>query len=246
MAVRPLKITVLADARQASRELSSFGSRLRGALGGAAALVGFAGIAAGVKSVVTAASDAEQSIGATETVFGKFADNVIAKSDKAAKSYGLSANDYRTSANLIGSLFKNQGVAVDKLAGKTDDMIGVASDLAATFGGTTADAVDALGSSLQGRVRPDGEVRHLPQAVDDQRRGDEGRPRQDDHGVQRPDAGAADRREAAGDHEPGHEAGRQLDGPVRPRDRHLRPQAAGARGPARQREGADRLRPCSR
>lgn len=106
------------------------------------------------KASVKAASDAQQSIGATETVFGKFAGTVIKTSNQAADSVGLSANAYRENANLIGSLLGNQGVAQDKLAAKTKAMIGTASDLAATFGGTTSDAVEALTSAFKGEFDP--------------------------------------------------------------------------------------------
>ena len=87
-------------------------------------------------------------------MFGRFADTVERTSKRAAEKFGLSANEYRENANLIGSLFKNQGVEADKLAGKTRDMIGVGSDLAATFGGTTKEAVEALGSAFKGEFDP--------------------------------------------------------------------------------------------
>lgn len=119
----------------------------------AAAAAGAFAVKFGVEAV-NAASDAQQSIGATETVFKEFADTVIRESEDAADKFGLSANEYRENANLLGALFKNQGVAVEDLAGKTDEMIGVASDLAATFGGTTKDAVEALGSAFKGEFDP--------------------------------------------------------------------------------------------
>lgn len=100
------------------------------------------------------ASDAQQSLGATEAVFGKFADRVIKTSDNAANRFGLSANSYRENANLIGSLFKNQGVKTDQLAKKTKDFVAIGSDLAATFGGTTTSAVEALGSAFKGEFDP--------------------------------------------------------------------------------------------
>lgn len=119
----------------------------------AAAAAGAFAVKFGVEAV-NAASEAQQSIGATETVFREFADTVIKESETAAEKFGLSANEYRENANLIGSLFKNQGVELDELAGKTDDMIGVASDLAATFGGDTKTAVEALGSAFKGEFDP--------------------------------------------------------------------------------------------
>ena len=128
---------------------SGFGSKLGLAMKAGLAAGGIA-LAAFGKASLDAASDAQQSLGATETVFGKFADSVIATSDKAAQQYGLSANEYRENANLLGALFKNQGVALKDLGSSTDTMISKASDLAATFGGTTADAVGALGAAFKG------------------------------------------------------------------------------------------------
>ena len=161
----PIRISILANASQARREISSvanetssMGSKL-GRIGkvlGTVAVAGLAVAGAGAAVVkfgadsVKAASDAQQSLGATQTVFGKFADTVIKTSDNAATKYGLSANVYRENANLIGSLFKNQGVSLDELGGKTEKMIGIGADLAATFGGTTTDAVNALGAAYKG------------------------------------------------------------------------------------------------
>jgi hypothetical protein len=103
---------------------------------------------------VSAASDAQQSLGGTQAVFGKYADAVVAKSGKAAEAVGLSANQYRESANIVGSLFKGQGVAADQLAGKTDNLIKMGADLSATYGGTAADAVEALTSAYKGEFDP--------------------------------------------------------------------------------------------
>lgn len=115
----------------------------------------FVGLAVGqavnaIKSVVSAASDAQQSLGATQTVFGKFADSVVTDSKRAATQFGLDANTYRENANLLGSLFSNQGVAAKRLSGATKEMISVGADLSATFGGTTTDAVAALSSAFKG------------------------------------------------------------------------------------------------
>lgn len=147
-------------ARKSGRLRGAMGS-LKSSVGGFArewgalgALAAGAGLAKLMGSSIKAASDAQQSMGATESVFGKAADSVIKKSNGAATAYGLSANQYRESANLIGSLFKNQGVATDQLAGKTDSMVKLGGDLAATFGGTTKEAVEALGSAFKGEFDP--------------------------------------------------------------------------------------------
>jgi hypothetical protein len=160
MAGNTIKVAITSDTRGLTQGLKSSESQLA-SFGKKAAKAGaFAALAIGVGMVkfgaasVRAASDAQQSIGATETVFGKFASSVIKNSQAAADSVGLSGNAYRESANQIGALLSNQGVASDKLAGKTDKLVKMGADLAATFGGTTKDAVDALASSFKGEFDP--------------------------------------------------------------------------------------------
>lgn len=159
----PITIAILGDNRGLNRSLGQTEGRL-GKLGGVArgagkviagglVVAGAAAVGFGV-AAVKSASSAQQSIGATETVFGKFASRVVGDSKRAADEFGLSANEYRENANLIGSLFRNQGVQADELAGKTKDMIRTGSDLAATFGGKTKDAVAALGSAFKGEFDP--------------------------------------------------------------------------------------------
>lgn len=151
----------MGDVRDINKKLGDVNSKL-GGFGKSASKLGgmlrtaFAGVAIGAvfKDIVSGASDAQQSLGGTEAVFGKFANTVKKRSNEAANAYGLSANSYRESANLIGAQLKNQGLAMDQLAGKTDKLIGLGSDLAATYGGTTKDAVDALSSAFKGEFDP--------------------------------------------------------------------------------------------
>jgi hypothetical protein len=145
----PIVVAIEGDNRGLNTSIGQSESRI-GKFGKVAAGVGRTvarGVAVGVVALgafgvasVKAASDAEQSLGASETVFGKYADTVVKQSRRADTQLGLSANSYRESANLIGSLFRNQGVAADQLAGKTRGMIKTGADLAATYGGTTAQA----------------------------------------------------------------------------------------------------------
>jgi hypothetical protein len=112
------------------------------------ALAAFGGFA------INAASDAEQSIGATSTVFGSFADEIVRKSNEAATAVGLSANAYRESANVLGALLANQGLTGERLAQTTEQLITTGADLSAVFGGTAQEAVEALSSALKGEFDP--------------------------------------------------------------------------------------------
>ncbi|MCI7551650.1 MAG: hypothetical protein MSS97_04900, partial [Arcanobacterium sp.] len=103
---------------------------------------------------VKAAADLEQSSGAVDKVFKNYADTVHKYASQAATSVGISANAYNELATLIGTQLKNGGTAMDQLAGKTDNLVKLGADLAAGFGGTTKDAVEALSSALKGERDP--------------------------------------------------------------------------------------------
>lgn len=150
-----INIAILANAQKAKAELQSVATTAQRVGDGfrkmaAPATVALGGIGVLAKGAAQAASDAEQSLGGTEAIFGKFADTVIKTSGDAAQRFGLSANEYRDSANLIGALLKNQGVSMGDLAGKTDQLVARGADLAAMFGGTASDAVGALTAAFKG------------------------------------------------------------------------------------------------
>ena len=154
MAGRPIRISILANGSQARREVQGFGSTLKKAFGAAAALGVGVGVVKTFKDITTAASDAQQSLGATESVFKKYADTVVDRSEKAAESIGLSANEYRELSNVSGAMLKSSGMPLRKIADLTDKLNRRAADMAATFGGTTADAVSAVSSLLRGEADP--------------------------------------------------------------------------------------------
>jgi phage-related protein len=159
----PIRISVLANASQATRTFdtvstraSSMASNIAGAGRKIAAglAIGAAGAVALGKSVVSSASDAQQSLGATETVFGKYADTVIKRSKDAALQIGLSANEFRELSNVTGALLQGAGVPLQQTAQLTDNLNRRAADMAATFGGTTREAVEAISSLLKGAGDP--------------------------------------------------------------------------------------------
>ncbi|WP_288516792.1 hypothetical protein [uncultured Bifidobacterium sp.] len=119
-----------------------------------AASAALAAIGAGAATCAKAAGDLQQSVGGVETVFGDSSKQMLAWSKNAAKSVGLSQNEYNQFATLVGSQLQNFGMSVDQSASKTNELIGLGADLSSMFGGTTADAVDALSSALKGEMDP--------------------------------------------------------------------------------------------
>lgn len=147
-----LRIVVDMDTKGASAgasRLSKGVSKMTGpAVAAGAAVIGLA-VSSG-----KAASRLQQSQGAVESVFGKSADKIQKWADAADSSVGLSEAAYGEMASVIGAQLKNIGVPMDQVADKTNDLIGMGADLSATYGGTTAEAVEALGSALRGETDP--------------------------------------------------------------------------------------------
>ena len=119
-----------------------------------AAGAALAAIGAGAATCAKAAGDLQQSVGGVETVFGDSSKQMLAWSKNAAKSVGLSQNEYNEFATLVGSQLQNFGMSAEQSAIKTNELIGLGADLSSMFGGTTADAVDALSSALKGEMDP--------------------------------------------------------------------------------------------
>lgn len=154
-----LRVKVIADATSAALGLDKVdksASKMRRGLSAAAVPAAAAGAAvlAFGKASVDAASATQQAMGAVDAVFGKSSDKVKAWAEGAADSVGLAASEYANMASLIGSQLQNMGVPMDKVAGKTNDLIKMSADLAAQYGGTTAEAVEALSSALRGETDP--------------------------------------------------------------------------------------------
>lgn len=108
------------------------------------------GLIAAGKATGDLAAAAEQNVGAVNTVFGDAGATVIGYSKTAANAVGLSASSYNELAASVGGSLKSTGMATDKMAAKTKDMIAAASDLSSVFGGTTAEATGAMGAALRG------------------------------------------------------------------------------------------------
>ena len=165
MAGNVVRATLIADARQfksgfkdAEKATDGFEGKIgktaglaKGLLAGAAA----AAVVAFAKDSIRAFSELEQSVGSVESVFGSAADDITSRARSAAGEFGLSMDDFNQSAATLGAQLKNVlGLSAEEAAGQVTDLIAKASDMAATFGGTTSDAISAIGSLMRGERDP--------------------------------------------------------------------------------------------
>ena len=150
-----LVLSIVADTRDAVRGLNDTegaAGKFKNTIGKlaipAAAAVG--GLLALGKAAADSASDQQQAMGALDSVYGPAAAGVKAFAKTAATAVGLSATAYANASAAMGASLKSLGFDQGKAAEASAKMISLGADLAATFGGTAADAVDALGATLRG------------------------------------------------------------------------------------------------
>lgn len=147
-------LTKLEDAGvdQAQSKFGKMGAGIQKAMVPAVAAIGVIG--AFGAAAVDSASRLEQAIGATDSVFGRNAAAVKKWSDTSATAVGLAKSEYLELSTVLGAQLKNMGVPMKAVAGQTKNLVGLGADLAATFGGTTSEAVEALSSLLRGETDP--------------------------------------------------------------------------------------------
>lgn len=146
-------VDAMGKVEEKSGKLGGLMKGLGGAALGAATVAGGALIGLGVVGVKEA-GNLQQSMGAVDAVFKGSADQVHGFADAAATELGLTGNEYRELATLMGAQLKNGGTSIDELAGKTNDLMTAGADMASMFGGTTSDAVSAISSALKGERDP--------------------------------------------------------------------------------------------
>jgi hypothetical protein len=125
-------------------------ARIAGAIG---LSLGFRAIVDGAKESITAASDLEQQFGALDSIF-KGNSQEMKTFSKEMNKIGLSSADAARQSAYLGAMLKGSGLSIDDTTDKTKDLVELAGDLAATFGGPTSDAVAAIASLMRGERDP--------------------------------------------------------------------------------------------
>jgi hypothetical protein len=117
-----------------------------------AAAFGVGAIVSQLSGAVTAGSELQQAVGGADAVFKKEAAGIKKSAENAADALGLSKTEYLELSTVLGAGLKNKGVK--DFAKQSGELIGIGADLAAQFGGSTQDAVNALASAMRGESDP--------------------------------------------------------------------------------------------
>lgn len=158
-----IKISILSTfddsgIKKAAREFAKAESAIgktKAVLGGVAPIADAASLAlvAGGGYAVKAASDQEQAFGALESIYG---DSAKGMQDwaKSSATIGASAAEAAQGATVLGAAFTGVGMSQEKAAETSKLVIARASDMAATFGGSTTDALSSFSAALRGEFDP--------------------------------------------------------------------------------------------
>ena len=112
------------------------------------------GVASKIFDTVDAFSRLEQSTGGVDAVFGDARQAIDDFAATAAEKAGLSKAAVFEMATVIGAKLTGMGMDVDAAAATVVNLEQRAADMAATFGGTTTDAINAISSALTGERDP--------------------------------------------------------------------------------------------
>lgn len=135
-----------------SAGMAKLGPMIGAGLVGGLAAAGVSSVGDFLKESVTAASNLEQSVGGVTAVFKQAGADMLSAAKDAQTTVGLSSNAYSELSTKLGAGLKNKGIK--DFAGETKKLIGLGADLAAQFGGSTSDAVDALAALMRGERDP--------------------------------------------------------------------------------------------
>lgn len=148
------------DLQGADKQAQSLGERMKGLLSPKNLLLGAAGGLAGAEvfqflgNAVNDASNLEQATGAVESILGDASGTLREFGETSAESFGLSKRSVNELGAVLGAQLQGMGYEADNAATTIVDLQKRGADLAATFGGTTAEAVQAMSSLLKGERDP--------------------------------------------------------------------------------------------
>ena len=158
---REVKVAVVGDARQLQKELqraeksvAGFGKNAKDTSETLKNVFIGSAIAFGAKEIIQSASELQAAVGGTAAVFGAASTEVDKFAQAAATTSGLSEKAARDLTSKLGASLKGAGLSAEEAAKQAMFLTSTGADLAATLGGSTEEAVSALGGALRGEFDP--------------------------------------------------------------------------------------------
>lgn len=106
-----------------------------------------------VKQSSTAAMELERNMEGVKTIFGSLTPE-IKKYIKTSEKLGMSHSEAAKATTFLGSVFKQTGMPMQDVIKKTEQMVSLGSDLAATYGYSVDEALTAMTATFRGEYDP--------------------------------------------------------------------------------------------
>ena len=113
-----------------------------------------AGISAGIKAIVSDASDLNEQVNKSNVVFGKSASNIQAWSKTTANSFGIARSAGLEAAGGFGAILETSGIVEKDAAGMSKRLVELAGDMASFNNIDPSVALEKLRSGLVGEAEP--------------------------------------------------------------------------------------------
>jgi hypothetical protein len=105
------------------------------------------------RSSIVAARDLERNLNALDSVFGELAPRMEQFAQNGV-DIGLSQIDAAKSSTFLGSVLKQAGFEMEDVASQTESLVGLASDLATTYGYDVSEALSGMTALFRGEYDP--------------------------------------------------------------------------------------------
>jgi len=158
---REVKVAVVGDARQLQKELqkaeravAGFGKNAKDSSEKLKSVFIGGAVAFGAKQIIDSASQLEAAVGGTAAVFTTASGEIDKFAKAAAETSGLSEKAARDLTSKLGASLQGAGMDAKEAAKQALFLTQTGADLAATLGGSTEEAVSALGGALRGEFDP--------------------------------------------------------------------------------------------
>jgi hypothetical protein len=105
------------------------------------------------RSSIVAARDLERNLNALDSVFGELAPRMEQFAQNGV-DIGLSQIDTAKASTFLGSVLKQAGFEMEDVAAQTESLVGLASDLATTYGYDVSEALSGMTALFRGEYDP--------------------------------------------------------------------------------------------
>lgn len=116
--------------------------------------MGLSAVIEGIGNSIELASNKAEAASKVNVLYGESAAQIVAASENAATSVGLSSGAYLAAAGDLGNLLTNMDITGDAAAGMSVDMIQLAADVGSFNNADPSEVIAAMGAGFRGEAEP--------------------------------------------------------------------------------------------